>query len=39
MQTQETQFKVGEPIQPTRTRTWMLFVLFGIISVSLLGML
>ncbi len=35
----KTEFKVGEQVQMTRPRTWQLFVLFGIVGISLLTML
>lgn len=35
----ETKFNVGGQPQLTRTRTWLLFVVFGIVGISLLGML
>jgi hypothetical protein len=39
MNNDETRFKVGESAKLTRPRTWLLFVLFGIIGVSILGMI
>ncbi len=35
----KTNFKVGEKVQLTRTRTWLLLVVFGIIGISLSSML